>query len=145
MVGLSVYYTFLDPSFWKVTAAASVLLLFGFTYYSDSYLIFLDIYNLYHQITDYPDLVNSLNELYPSLTTFNKESANLLSVKSVHRLSQEQCELIVKFCIDSKISILQDVLLSIRPIVLTILMVSCFLKSQFNKISSSYFFCARQK
>lgn len=69
--------------------------------------------SMYEQISSNPEIIKDLEILYPSLTLFNEKSAILLQELSLNRLTFNQCEVLVKFCLRTKISLLQNVLIDI--------------------------------
>lgn len=69
--------------------------------------------SMYEQISYNPQVIKDLEILYPSLTLFNEKSAILLQELSLNRLTFYQCEVLVKFCLRTEISILQNVLIDI--------------------------------
>ena len=100
----SVTSSITEPIIWKAAIGAFSLVLVTVVLGSSIMKIInvMDMVHVYNQIVVDPNLVNFLNTSYPDLNAFNEQSAILIEIKSLSRLSYEQCEIIVKFCLHSK-------------------------------------------
>lgn len=69
--------------------------------------------SMYDQISINHEVVEDFEIMYSSLILFNERSAILLQKLSLNRLTLNQCEVLVKFCLRTKISLLQNILIDI--------------------------------
>ena len=102
-VAKSIWLSVTNSLVWQeVSIIAFIVLFYASVGYSIVKIITMDIVNMYSQIAANPDLVDFLNTTYSDLSKFNECSVELLLNKSLYKLSDAECEIIVKFCIHTK-------------------------------------------
>lgn len=108
-----VFFTLISPSLWKAILGicASIAGLTVVAYIVGTNFAASEIIDLYERLVAYPEIEGVLNTLHPTLTDFNRESAELFRIMSLERLTTEECELFVKFCVASKNYMVLEVLI----------------------------------
>lgn len=107
------FFTLISPSLWKVILGICATIA-GLTVIASAIstnFAASEIINLYERLIAYPEIESILNNLHPTLSDFNRESAELFRIMSLEQLTIEECELFVKFCVASKNYMILDVLI----------------------------------
>ena len=111
----TVWVSTTNPLVWQVTKEVSFIAFIVLVYVvigsSVVKIMTMDIVNMYNQIVANPDFVDFLNTTYPYLNEFNECSVELLISKSLYKLSYDQCEIIVKFCVYTKNYMISGILI----------------------------------